>query len=798
MYRVVVTCVLAFFLWSSCLFGQSPASEVAPEAVGMSSSALAEIDRAVETEIARGQTPGAVVVVGRRGRTVFHRAYGSRALEPTREPMTPDTIFDIASLTKVVATATCVMILVERGRVRLAEPMARYVPEFGANGKSGVTIEQLLTHRSGLVADNPLEDYQAGAAKALENVWALAPVAEPGARFIYSDVNFIALGELVRRVSGRPLNEFADENVFRPLRMTHTRYLPPDDWKERIAPTEMRVESGRTRWMRGEVHDPRASALGGVAGHAGLFSTADDLARYCRMILNGGELDGARILSPLGVRRMTEARPSGGNGGDGAWRGLGWDVASPFSATRGDLFPFGTFGHTGFTGTSIWIEPRSQTFVIFLSNRVHPRLDPKRPADVTPLRAKISNIVAASILDAPPAAEDAPRPAAPSPSRASAPAERPVLSGVDVLEKESFAPLRGKRVGLITNHTGRTRDGRSTIDALRAAPGVTLAALFSPEHGIRGVRDASVNDEVDERTGLPIHSLYGKNRRPSPEALRGLDALVFDVQDVGARFYTYISTLGLAMEAAAEAKIPFVVLDRVNPVNGESVEGPIADADGLSFVAYHRIPVRHGMTVGELARLFNEERAIRADLTVVKLDGWERRMWFDATGAMWVNPSPNMRSLTQATLYPGVGLLEYANVSVGRGTDTPFELVGAPWIDGRKLAAALNAAHLAGVRFTPICFTPRASVFQNEECEGVNFIVTDRDAFEPVACGLTVAALLLRLHPKEFQVEKLGALLVNRAALEAVRNGAAGDALRQTWRADVISFRARREKYLLY
>jgi uncharacterized protein YbbC (DUF1343 family) len=478
------------------------------------------------------------------------------------------------------------------------------------------------------------------------------------------------------------------------------------------------------------------------------------------------------------------------------WRGLGWDVSSPFSATRGDLFPFGTFGHTGFTGTSIWIEPRSQTFVIFLSNRVHPRLDPKRPADVTPLRAKISNIVAASILDWSSDGESGRASAAPR--RAADFTDRPVFNGVDVLERERFAPLRGKRIGLITNHTGRTLDGRSTIDALKSAPGVTLVALFSPEHGIRGVQDANINDAVDEKTGLPIYSLYGETRRPSPDALRGLDALVFDVQDVGARFYTYISTLGLAMEAAAQAKIPFVVLDRVNPITGESVEGPIADADGLSFVAYHRLPIRHGMTVGELARLFNEERGLRADLTVVKLDGWERRMWFDATGAMWVNPSPNMRSLTEATLYPGVGLLEYANLSVGRGTDTPFEVVGAPWVDGRRLAAALNAAHLAGVRFTPVRFTPRASAFQNETCEGVNLIVTDRSAFETVVCGLTIAGALLRLHPKEFQIERLDKLLVSRAALEAVRSGVTGDALRQIWDADLKAFRALREKYLLY
>jgi uncharacterized protein YbbC (DUF1343 family) len=797
--------------------GPAPLPSAAPSAAGMSAAQLAHIDEAVEAEIAKKQLPGAVVLVGRQGKIVWRRAYGHRALEPAPEPMTVDTIFDLASLTKVVATATSVMILVERGRVRLGDPVAHYIPEFAQMGKQRITVEQLLTHRSGLIADNPIEDYQQGLEKAWEKVWQLAPLAEAGSRFIYSDVNYLVLGELVRRVSGKPLDEFAAENIFRPLGMKETSFKPDPSLRPRIAPTEKRSgqsavpganeksSGGEGHWMRGEVHDPRAYLMGGVAGHAGLFSTADDLAIYCQMILNHGEYGGVRVLSPMGVARMTQGRASGGNASDGNVRGLGWDIATAFSANRGDLFPLGSFGHTGFTGTSIWIDPASQTFVIFLSNRVHPKLDPKQPADVTSLRGRISSIVAASII-APPFSiegvigrwdQKVNQPLIRS-SLPLSPSQQTVLNGIDVLARDGFALLKGRRVGLITNHTGRDRDGRSTIDLLHQAPGVQLVALFSPEHGIRGVKDEKVADSVDEKTGLPIYSLYSETRRPKPEMLKGIDTLVFDIQDIGTRFYTYISTMGMAMEEAAKHKLKFVVLDRVNPINGVEVEGPLADADKLSFTAYHQLPIRHGMTVGELAQLFNVERGIKADLQVVKVENWRREQWFDETGLVWINPSPNMRSLTEATLYPGIGLLEVTNVSVGRGTDTPFEVIGAPWIDGRKLAAALNSARLPGVRFVPISFTPRLSVHKDANCGGINIIITDRAQFEPITTGLEIAAQLLKLYPKEFEAHKFNRLLVNQKVFDAFKQGSEGKALRQVWERELAAFRAIRRKYLLY
>lgn len=789
----------------------------------MSPAQLAHLDEIIEAEIAKKQLPGAVVIVGRQGRIVWRRAYGHRAIEPQPEPMTIDTIFDLASLTKVVATATSMMILVERGLVRLGDPVSRYIPEFGEMGKKNITVEQLLIHRSGLIADNEIKDYEQGPEAAMRNIWKLAPLAEAGAKFIYSDVNYIVLAELVKRISGKTIDEFAAENIFRPLGMVDTGFKPDASLKPRIAPTEKRggakVEStgekgsgeeSQGHWMRGEVHDPRAYLLGGVAGHAGLFSTADDLAIYCQMILNHGEFQGTRILSPMGVARMTEARPSGGNAVDGLARGVGWDIFTGFSANRGDLFPAGSFGHTGFTGTGLWLDPASQTFVVFLSNRVHPKLDPKQPADVSSLRGRVASVVAASIT-APPFAEMEGRgdrgregPGGASRTLSISPPLRlsafsAALNGIDVLKRDGFALLKGKRIGLITNHTGRDRDGNSAIDLLFKAPDVNLVALFSPEHGIRGALDQpNISNTTDEKTGLPIFSLYGETRRPTDEMLKDIDTLVFDIQDVGARFYTYISTLGLAMEAAAKNKKSFVVLDRVNPINGVDVEGPLADPDKLSFIAHHSIPIRHGMTVGELAQLFNKERDINANLYVVRVEDWKRSQWFDETGLTWINPSPNMRSLTQATLYPGVCLLEPTNVSVGRGTDTPFEVIGAPWIDGRKLAEALNSAKLPGVRFVPVRFTPNSSVHKDVECGGVNIVITDRAVFEPVITGLEMAAQLKRLFPKDFSTERFNRLLVNQKTFDAFRQGADARAMRQVWQTELDGFRAIRRKYLLY
>ena len=812
------TLIIALALLAHPIAAQLP--NAPPVNAGISAEHLGRMDQVIQASIEKKELPGAVVLVARHGKIVWRKAYGARAVEPQREAMTTNTIFDLASLTKIVATATSIMILVERGEVRLGDPAVKFIPEMKGDGRDAITIEQLLTHTAGFAPDFDLRERWSGYDEAMKRLYREPLRTEPGARFVYSDINYIALGEVVHRVSGITLDEFARRNIYVPLGMRDTGFRPDAKLVTRIAPTEKRrgqmnylgdtganAGSEGEQWLRGQVHDPTSFRMGGVAGHAGLFSTADDLAIYCQMILSGGAYNGTRILSPLSVATMT--RPHAVSE-DGAARGLGWDIATSFSSNKGDLFPLGSFGHTGFTGTSIWIDPAGDSFVIFLSNRVHP--DGK--GDVGPLRGRVASIVAGSITDTTvaKAREEAANASAEllaSLARLNANAratntsnnavvDAQVLTGIDVLERDGFKQLAGLRVGLVTNHTGRDRSGRQTIDVLSKAPNVKLIALFAPEHGIRGVADEKVSDTKDEQSGLPIYSLYGESRRPKPEQLKDLDALVYDIQDVGVRFYTYETTLGYLMEEAAKAKLPVVILDRPNPINGVDVEGPLADADKLSFTAYHTTPVRHGLTVGELAGLYNDERKIGCDLRVVKMENWRRAMWFDSTGLTWVNPSPNMRSLTEAALYPGVGLLETTNISVGRGTDTPFEVIGAPWLDGPKLASYLNGRKIAGVRFVPIRFTPKSSVFKNEDCGGVNIVITDRARFQSVLTGLEIAVALHQLFPAEWKVDSYSRLLVNADALERLKRGdSAGDIL-ASWSQPLNKFKAERARALLY
>ena len=374
----------------------------------------------------------------------------------------------------------------------------------------------------------------------------------------------------------------------------------------------------------------------------------------------------------------------------------------------------------------------------------------------------------------------------------------PVLAGIDVLARDGFAKLKGKRVGLITNHTGVARDGKSTIDLLHTAPGVQLVALFAPEHGIRGVLDADVPAERDQKTGLTIHSLYGDTRRPTDAMLAGIDTLVIDLQDIGSRFYTYPATTGYVLEEAARRKIAVMVLDRPNPVNGWQIEGPNQSEPIREFIAYFPMPVRHGLTLGELARVFNAEKKINADLTVIPVENWRRDYWYDETGLAWINPSPNMRNLNQAALYPGIGAIEYSNVSVGRGTDQPFEQFGAPWIDGSRLAAALNARKLLGIRFYPVAFTPTTSKYARKACQGVFMVITNRATLQPVRVGLEIAGALFTLFGEQYQLENTDLLLGSRDSLERVKRGEDPAVVAARWSADEARWRQMRAKYLLY
>lgn len=778
----------------------TPAADVPPartatpraaEPVGRradAAAAFADIAWVTEQEIASGHIPGAVVLIGSQDRILYRRAFGRREIAPRSEPMTANTVFDLASLTKVVATTTAVMQLVEQGRLQLDAPAARYWPAFAAHGKAPITVRELLTHTSGLPPDLDLSTTWAGHAAAMRLIEAQRPAAVPGTRYIYSDINFIVLGELIERITSLPLNLYCQRYIFAPLGMHETGFVPPAALQGRIAPTQWQAGL----MLRGRVHDPTARRMGGIAGHAGLFSTADDLARFAQTLLRGGLLaGGGHLLQPATIALMTRPERVASE----LYRGLGWNEGPPFSAERGTSPPFGAFGHTGYTGTALWIDPTQGQFWIVLTNRVHP----DGRGDAQPLRTAVAEVLTRSS----PAIRAVTLPTAVGPpgrpvEAASTADDTPLRLGTDALADDDFAALRGLRIGLITNQTGRTADGERTVDRLRQAPGVQLAALFTPEHGMDGRADTRVPDRVDPASGLPTYSLYGTVLRPTDSMLAGLDALVFDVQDSGTRFYTYITTMAYAMQAAARKGLLFVVLDRPNPIDAAIVQGPLLDASLRSFTGFFPLPLRHGMTVGELARLFNAQAHIGAHLLVIPMRGYRRDTWYDQTGLTWRALSPHLQTLTQTTLYPGVGVLEGANVSVGRGTPWPFEVLGAPWIKATELTAYLAHRHIAGVDFAPAQFTPATDRYRDQPCYGVRMLLVDRRALDAGRLAVELESALERLYPAQFELDGTLSLLGSRQVLQRIRAGEDPVAITRAWRAALATFLALRHHYLLY
>lgn len=741
-------------------------------------SKLDAIDVAIETAIEEGKTPGGVFLLESK-RQRYVKAYGNKSIEPKVVATRTDTIYDSASITKVVATTPAMMLLIERGKILLDAPVTHYLDDFDNGGKGSITIRHLMTHTSGLRPGIGLTIEVNGEKQEWEGYDTAIALAkseqvrqQPGTGFIYSDINYILLGEIIQQITGQKLEDFTREEVFEPLGMIDTGYLPDESTWDRIAATKW-VDG---KMLQGIANNPICRRTGGVHGHAGMFTTAADLARFARMILNQGELDGVRFLKPETVRLMTSVQ-SPARVDD--WRGLGWDMDTSYSKQRGNIFPLGGFGHTGFTGPSIWIDPHSESFVIFMSNRVHP----DGTGDVLGLRRVLGTLAAEAIQEFD--FTEVPN------------ALTKVRNGIDVLQKTDFSELSNKRVGLVTNHTGKDRKGMSTIDLLHESVSTQLVALFSPEHGIRGELDEIVGDSIDSKTGLKIHSLYGDTRKPLPESLSEIDTLVFDIQDIGCRFYTYISTMGLAMEAAAENGKQFVVLDRVNPIDGVTVDGPLRRGDS-EFIAYHDIPIRHGMTVGELAKMIMHDKGLDLELTIVPVEGWRRDMLFDVTSLPWINPSPNMRNLTQALLYPGIGLLETTALSVGRGTDTPFEIIGAPYINHLELAEELNRLNFEGVRFVPIQFTPDSSKFAGEQCNGVNIILTDRKACPVIDLGIHMAHTLHRLYAPDFDITNFNRLLRHPEVIQQIQKGLAPTSITSSWKNEIEAFKERRRPFLIY
>ncbi|HTV24284.1 MAG TPA: exo-beta-N-acetylmuramidase NamZ domain-containing protein [Polyangiaceae bacterium] len=750
----------------------SPAPAAPPEPLPLD---IPAIDALVNQALAEHRMPGAVVIIGRGSGVYFRRAYGQRAILPAPLPMTTTTIFDLASLTKPIVTASLVQSLVDRRLLDLDDPVSKYVSAFGSRGKAAVTVRQLLEHTGGLPIVNPLKDYKDGPERAYERVFDQRLENAPGQNYLYGDLSYIVLGALVERVSGERLDALAKRVLFEPLGMRETGYLPPRSELARIAPTEV-ADERPIPLIHGEVHDPRAWLLGGVAGNAGLFSTADDVARFARMLLGEGELDGVRVLSRASVQELTRPEHV-----PGAVRTPGWDVVSSYSKARGRFLSARAFGHGGYTGTSLWIDPQLDLFVGFLSNRVHP----KPEKSVIALEGDIADAAVAALAPTPPAC------AAP---------QRPVLAGIDVLESRGFDSLRGRRVGLVTHRAAIDAQGRTTLDVLASAPEVKLTSLMTPEHGFDASSEGKIASSFDAGRSLPVYSLYGSTLEPTADMLSDVDVIVVDLVDVGTRYYTYMSTLHRTLRAAAKFRIPVVVLDRPNPIGGVAVEGPMLEAAYENFVNYHPLPVRHGMTAGELAELINEERGLGARLEIVPAAGWTRTLLQSDTGLRWENPSPNLRDFEAALLYPAIGLVEATNVSVGRGTDRPFHVIGAPYVDGKAMLRALRAAALPGVEFSEVDFVPDAAPHQGQHCHGVSATVTDPLAFRPVLTGLTLARVLLHQNAKKLQANgrTLIRLVGNRAVVDAVGGRAPMADVERSWQPELDAFRERRARHLLY
>jgi len=916
--------VTALLLLCLCLplagAAQKPAHHQAPTQgpATVTASNFTAVSTLIDQGIAEHRLPGAVLLVGHSGRVVFEHAYGDRKLagEPglngrpsPAERMTENTIFDMASLSKCLSTATAIMQLYEEGKLNFEQPVEQILPAFNPDHdpeRARVTVRMLLTHTSGEPADVNLKDpwglAKPDKAEGIQRALTTPLQSAPEAVFRYSDINFILLGDIVETLSGEPLDVYAQEHIFKPLGMIETRYLPIDkacgphriigaaiawapsprghmhyacpvsDWSTsllpRIAPTthddesksDPRANPHFDMLTRGTVHDPTTRRMGGVAGHAGVFSTAHDISLFAQAFID--RLAGRPSNFPLQqstLQLMTTPEQPGHyagqlvlattaeqsaivNGEKGAapllaprypaihgqdLRGFGWDIDTAFSKPRGMIFPIGSFGHTGFTGTSLWMDPGSDTYIVLLANAIHPRGN----VPISNLRGEVATAVAQA-LQLYPTAETS------GGQSTSAQTELPTLTGIDVLQSDHFAELttlsaqhnNSLHLGILTNQSGLDEHGRRTIDILatdlpKIIPGSKLTTIFSPEHGIFGKQDiTSFGPETDPTTGLVVTSLYGphdSDKRPSHEQLADLDAVVIDLQDAGVRTYTYEAVTGYFLEAAARELHDFhhtlniVVLDRPNPINGNAVQGPVSDPGHENYTDYGQIPVRHGMTLGELARFYNATRHIDAPLTVVAMQRWARSEFYDQTGLPWVNPSPNLHSLAATILLPALTLLEATNATVGRGTPTPFELIGAglppkdkttgaqppAWFHAADVIAALNARHIPGVTFapttTPVDDDP-IHPYHGQTIEAVRITVTDRNALDSPELGVEMLSALHKLYPEQFHLERAANLLANAATLDAITRGDDPRAIAATWQPALTDYKTAREPYLLY
>ena len=718
----------------------------------------ARLDEVARRALGAGGVPGAVVILGRRSGPIFRRAYGAMRTEPSVEPMRVDTIFDLSSVTKLFTT-TLVLQAIEGGELELGSDVGRWIPAL-----RGATIEQLLTHTSGLPAVTSLAPYDLeDRGEALRGVFAeAAGRRDPPGTYRYSDVGFIALGEVLARLHAMPLEDLVDEKLAAPLGLRDLAYGPRRD-DPRVAPTERaprRAAPGEAApivW--GETIDPRAWRLDGVAGHAGLFASADDLARFAEAMLDG------RALRPETLATVTEARELPSRGGP-VRRGLGVDMETPPGLSAS------SFGHGGYAGVWLWIDPAQDLYVVVATHRVHPDGEGR----AGPLRAQVARI------------------ASEARARALPPMEGGPALGIDVLRSAGFAPLAGRRIALLTHAAAVARDGRRTVELLRETDALTLVRIFTPEHGLQGDAEGHVGDGMLGE--IPLVSLFGRRRDPPEGSLADVDVLVVDLQDVGARFYTYFATMHRLLVAAAEASVPVWVLDRPNP-QGRQVAGWVSTAEARSFVNHSPLPVLHGLTAAEMAALLRARNDLTVELHPIPMAGWDGEPW-PAAGLRWVPPSPNLPSLDAVALYPGLALVEGANVAVGRGTDEPFQRLGAPWLDPEALLAALPPEAMRGVRVDAESFTPTASRHRGQRIPGLRFAVTDRAAVQPVRLGLAILRGLAHAPGGGLVLSETGGMVADPELLGAIESGASQEALEAHGTGILAEFVRSRRAVLMY
>ena len=678
--------------------------------------------KVLEEAVEESKAPGAVLYVGDLSKTLGHEAVGYRQKVPEVKRVRKDTLYDLASLTKVIATTTAIMQLQENEMLSLDDRVRDYVP---APGFGDMTLLEIITHTSGLISGSGVYYTTMFSLEEMLHHYALEGVERlPDVEHVYSDVGFMLLGKIVEVVSRTTLDEYCRKNIFVPLGMKRTGFNPPDSWKKNCAATED-DKRWRNRLIVGEVHDENCSSLGGVSGHAGLFSTAEDIARYCRGLLS------AKLLKPSTLEKMIALgiKPLY------PWQGIGWQVDPWSSKSIGFLPSRRAFGHTGWTGVSMWLDPDKGIFSILLSNTCHPS---RKTRNNTDLRRIVHTAVAKKYYPLTNA-----------------------HSGLDRLTRENYGKINGHRIAVLTNHAAIDQSGRHILDVLPYAPELELKRLYSPEHGIRG--QAEAGEKVGgQESPVPVTSLYGKQKAPTREELKGIDLFVVDLQDIGARYYTYMATMKACMKACGEAKVRVLVLDRPNPLGGVALEGPIADRTD-SLVSCSAIPIRHGMTMGELATWFAQRdlRSLRVKLTVNYLDNWQPYRYFDECSLPWKPPSPNMPSADTALLYIGTCLIEGTNLNEGRGTDTPFSIMGAPWLKAKKVLAELSKADQIGLKLSAIKYTPRSipgkstnPKFKDEECQGIRLEIVERREVRAFRTTVALIQAIRKHHPDEFELIK--------------------------------------------